>query len=119
MNVSELRKYVTHFSEELKFKTGHRDEVLVGGQIKNIVPPILEEFPMYLIIVDDMVGTLHIYASEKLYKAYSEHLQIGKHVFVKGFVNVVSHYKYDHLEKDYTVIAYDLANINCNEECQV
>ena len=58
MNIAEIKKHVTCFSEELPEKVKERDEVVVGGKIIGIVPPLGEAFPQYVLMLDDFVLVL-------------------------------------------------------------
>lgn len=108
LNVTELKKYVTHFSEQLKLEAKYKEDVIVGGKITSITPPMTEEYPLHSMIVDDHVGLLHIYIPPDMFTAYHDSFVQGEYVFVKGIVNVISRQVKGDIQRDYSVIAYDI-----------
>lgn len=115
MKVENMKEYVTHFSEQLRNETQHKQEVVVGGKIISITPPVLDEYPTYLISLDDHVGTIQVYVPHNMMTSYSNDFEIGKYVFIKGFVSVISRYIGESLKRDISVIAYDVNDITKQE----
>jgi hypothetical protein len=111
MNITDIRQHVTHFSEELRHKAKHEEEVVVGGEITNIIPPVSEDFPLYTVMVDDKVGTVHIMVSDTMISAYSDKFQTGSYIFLEGFANVISHIEYRQQRKDVIIFAYNVKDI--------
>lgn len=111
MNISELRECITHFSEEIKQKSKHQDEVVVGGKITNIIPPFLDEIPMYLLQIDDYVGTLYVYLSSNLFEMYQRDLKVDHFICFKGFVNIVSQKIKDEVKKSCSIMAFDVLTL--------
>jgi DNA polymerase III alpha subunit len=108
MKIADIQKHITYFSEELRQKCKHEEEVTVGGIIQSIVPPINDETDsMYIVVVDDLVGALHVMVPVTMMEHYKGKFQIGEFIVVNGFVNVVSR---SH-KKDISVFAYDLKDI--------
>lgn len=107
MNVQDIRTHVTYFSEELKLKAVQEEDVVVGGVIQTIVPPVNSEYPMYILALDDKVGISYVAVPENMMTHYGEELQAGNLVFLEGFVNVVKHND----QKDVTIFAYSMKDI--------
>lgn len=106
-----LQMNVTHFSEQLRTETKHEQEVVIGGRITNIVLPLDEQYPMYIVMLDDLIGTTHVYVPNTMMEAYLDHFQIGKTVFVEGFVNVMTRHIKKEKKKDVTIFAYSMKDI--------
>lgn len=116
MELTDIKQHVTHFSEQLRLETKHREEVTVGGKILSIIPPITDDLhSMYVLVLDDKVGTHSVYISETLYQAFPEQFKKDNHVFLEGFVNVVNrHIKSAH-KKEVSVFAYAMKDITREE----
>lgn len=111
MKIEDIQKHVTYFSEQLRFQAKHEEEIVVGGTITSIVPPIDEAYPMYILILDDLIGTTHVFAPNTLMDAYPNELKIGNVVFLEGFVNVVSRQINKEKKKDISIFAYGMKDI--------
>ena len=107
MNIATIKQHVTHFSEELRHKARHEENVVIGGAIQNIVPPIDEAFPMYIVTLDDLVGISYVVVPSTMIDAYMEDFQIGNFIFIEGFVNIVTRPN----KKDISVFAYSMKDI--------
>ena len=112
MNVAELKEHVTYFSEELKTKGFHREEVVVGGVIRAVVPAVSDDgSDAYIVTVDDHVGLLYVFVSDAMMSAYKDRITIGSSVLFEGLVNVLSRQG----KRDVSVFAYGLKDINKEE----
>jgi|GEM_PF-3645094 len=112
--LSKFKKHVTHFSEQLKYQVVQEQEVIVGGTILNIVPPVDEEFPMYIVILDDLVGQTHVFVTEEIMNTFMDQFQIGQDVFIEGFVNIISRRIQGKEKRDVSVFAYDVKDFRKN-----
>lgn len=106
MELSEIRKHVTHYSLELKLKAVQEEEVVVGGRVTTIVPPVDDEYPMHIVMLDDLVGITHVLVPDNLMDEYKDSFSYGNYVFVEGFVNFVSHQQKKEMKKDVSVFAF-------------
>ncbi len=116
MELAEIQKHVTHFSEEIRTNATHGKEVIVGGKIESIIPPLSREDIMYVVMLDDQVGVSHIYVPNLLFHAFPEHFKIGNYIFVEGFVKVMSRSIKKEKKKDVCIYAYSLKDITNNLE---
>lgn len=107
-DLNHIKEHVTHFSIELGTKAVQEQEVTVGGRITHLIPPVSDEHPMYIAMMDDVLGTVHVFAPETLVSAYSEQFQPGNMVFVEGYVNFVTHTEKRKVKKDASVFAFGL-----------
>lgn len=115
MNITDIQKHVTYFSEQLR-SAEHTEEVVIGGKINDILPPVNEEYPMYVVILDDFIGSSHVYVPDTMFQAFSDDFQVGNMVFLEGFVNVVSSYVSGKIVKETSVIAYGMKDITKEKE---
>jgi len=112
MNVAELKEHVTYFSEELRVKGLHREEVVVGGTIRAIIPAVSDEGKdAYIVTVDDHVGLLFVFVSDEMMFAYQDRITIGNSVLFEGLVNVLSRKD----RRDVSIFAYGLKDIHREE----
>ncbi len=116
MELHDIQKHITHFSEEIRLKAIHGEEVVVGGKIESIVPPLSDEHPMYVVILDDQVGTSHVFIPSEMYDAFSSRFQVGQYVFIEGFVKVMSRSIRKETTKDVSIYGYGLKDITNNME---
>lgn len=116
--IQEIRKVATHFSEEIKKKTHHLDEVRIAGVIKKIIPPVFEKenhlSSSYMLELDDGVGSIYVYVSQAA-KGYYDFIQEGAFVSFKGYVNVIYRKINDEIVKDYSVVAYESEKMQVGE----
>jgi hypothetical protein len=103
--VSQLRPYVTHFSEELKLKARARDQVTVAGRIDS-VSRIDDDYTV--MVLDDFVGQTRIIMSNIMYNHFKSIIDIGNFVSVEGYVNVVTRKVAGQMESEYSIIGYDM-----------
>jgi hypothetical protein len=115
MKATEIAKHVTHFSEQLKFAS-QEEEVVVGGKLTNMISPVDDHYPMYVAVLDDAIGTLHVYVSDTMISAYPEQFEVGNYIFLEGFVNIMSHRVKDKTEKEVSVFAYAMKDITILQE---
>lgn len=113
MHILDIKKHITHFSEELKYHAVHEENVTVGGKIIGYVPPVSEDHPMYIFLLDDHVGTVYVHVPEQMVLECSE-ISEGNYVFFEGFTNVISRYIEGELKKEVSVFAYNLKDISTN-----
>jgi hypothetical protein len=115
--IAEMKQHVTYFSEQLKREAVHEQDVVVGGKITSIVPltDFDERYPMYIVILDDLVGQVHVFVPDEMMQVYADEFQIGNYVFVEGFVNVITRRIHKELKRDISIFAYNLKEISINE----
>lgn len=111
MKIADLKSHVTYFSEELQHKAKHEEDLVVGGKITSILSPVSEEYPMYVLTLDDLVGTSHVMVPDAMYDAYLEEFKIGNTVFMEGFANVITRTVKKEIKKDVTIFAYSMKDI--------
>lgn len=111
MKIVDIQKHITHFSEQLSQGVIHEQDVSVGGKVTAIVPPFDESYPMYILFLDDKVGTTHVFVPETMIDSFPEQIQIGNYVFVEGFANVVTRKDGKKIEKEVSVFAYAMKDI--------
>ena len=116
--VTEIKQHVTHFSEQLRREAIHEQDVVVGGKITSIIPPLDDTFPMYIVILDDLVGQLHVFIPDEMMQVYMDQFQIGNHVFVEGFVNVITRRINKELKRDISIFAYGMKEISANGDIE-
>lgn len=111
----QIKKHATHFSEQIRNECKHLDEVTVAGQIKTVIPPILDDLRQlsshYVLEIDDKVGTIYVYVSP-LMKNHFEFLELGNYVALSGYVNIVLREVHNETQKDYSVVAYDAKQLD-------
>lgn len=112
MKLNEIRRNVTHLSEELQHRAVQEEEVVVGGLIVDVVPPINDDFPMYIFTVDDTIGTIHVHVPKIMYHAYESSLSKGKYAFFEGFVNIVTSQSRKEVKKNISIYSYALKDIS-------
>jgi hypothetical protein len=110
MKPSEIKKHVTHFSLELP-QANQEEDVVVGGELKAIIPPADEQNPMFILILDDHLGPIHVFVSDRMFTAHSNHLRIGSDVFIEGYVNFVSRKHGKQPDKEVFVYGYGIKQI--------
>jgi hypothetical protein len=111
MNISDIQQHVTYFSEELRHKAKHEEEVVVGGKITSIIPPVNDEYPMYIVMADDLIGTVHIMVPDTMMDAHLDNFQIGNFIFVEGFVNIITRTDKKETKKDISIFAFSMKDI--------
>lgn len=82
--VSKLSPWVTTFSEGIRYKCQHKDELLVGGKIVRIfdLAKILsDEEAMVYITLDDDVGQMALVMPSKIYQECN-----SKYSFCEGMI---------------------------------
>lgn len=112
--VRSVKKHTTHFSEELRLKAEHLQEVKVAGTIKQIIPPVYSEDPTnlassYVLNLDDAVGNTYVYVSPLMMNHFESLLQIGNMVLINGFANVISREIGGKYTKEVSVAAFEVA----------
>jgi DNA polymerase III alpha subunit len=111
MMIDQLKKHVTHFSEELSLKAKAKDDVIVGGRIIS-VEKISEQFfdeTYYKVTLDDYVGTTKVIISSEMYQHYFEDIAFVDTTFlIKGIVNVVSRKVATGIESQFSVVGYEI-----------
>jgi hypothetical protein len=115
LNIEEIRQHVTHFSEELKFNVIQEQEIIVGGRVLSVVPPIDDKYPMYIVMLDDNVGVNHVYVLDTMFNAYKDFFVEGSYIFVEGLANVVSRSRNREIKKEVSVFAYAMKDITREE----
>lgn len=110
MNVTEIKKHVTHFSEQLR-DLEQEAMVTVGGTITHIVAPVDEEYPLYVVILDDKVGTIHTVVPDSMMDAYPEQFKVGQTIFIEGFVNIITRQIRKEKKKDVSIFAFSMKDI--------
>ena len=91
--VSKLKPWVTTFSEAIRHKYSHGDEICVGGEILRIFDTInFTDRPDFVSIIqvdiDDHVGPITLLVPTEIYSKYKEkyHLKIGDIIVAEGKV---------------------------------
>lgn len=107
MQLDDIKKQVTHFSLQLS-SASQEEEVVVGGEIKSLIPSPQADDPMHILLLDDQVGQSHVFISDRMLKAYLPHFEVGNTIFVQGFVSFVSR-KHGVADKEPFVYGYALA----------
>lgn len=116
MDINNIKQHVTHFSLELPEKTVQEQEVVVGGQITAIIPPVDAERPFFIVLLDDKVGALHVYVSETMMVHFAERITVGQYAFFEGAVSILRHLKFNKVETEAVVYAYGMKDITILEE---
>jgi DNA polymerase III alpha subunit len=111
MEISEIKKHVTHFSLELKHNAAQEEEVVVGGRVTSVIPPVNEEYPMYIVMLDDTIGVTHVFVPDSMMTEFHSHFQKDNYVFVEGFVNFITRQGKKEVMKDVSVFAFALKDI--------
>ncbi|MED3627955.1 hypothetical protein P4478_12920 [Bacillus subtilis] len=116
MELDEIKQYVTHLSEELRLNAAHEQHVIVGGKIVNIIPPFIKENSIFIVSIDDGIGTMNVLISDDFMSQFKEEVVLGEYVFFEGFANVVSRSIKNEVKKDVSVFAYSLKDITKDEK---
>lgn len=111
MNIKTLKEHVTYFSEEFQYKAKHEEDVVVGGRILDIISPVDKDYPMFICLLDDKVGTSHVFVPENMMAAHKEELQIGQDVLLEGFVSIITREVKKEILKDISIFAYGMKDI--------
>lgn len=111
MEISEIKKHVTHFSLELASKAKFAEQVVTGGRIISIIPPVDEQHRMSILLLDDQVGTSHVFVSDRLMQHHSDAIQVGKYVFFEGVVSLIYRSEGKATKTEAAVYAYGLKEI--------
>lgn len=89
--IKELKPWVTTFSEVIKLKYSHGNEICVGGEIKNIFN--LTQFfknldTMVQINIDDKIGEMALLFPKEIYDEFNKQYKLkkGNIILAKGKV---------------------------------
>jgi hypothetical protein len=109
--VKDIGSYVTHYSEEVKQRAKHLDQVRIAGKITQIRFPLMESKDDYLLScyvfeVDDDVGSLMVYVSPMMFNHYREILHKDNVVMFEGYVNVVTRELKGTIQRECSIVAY-------------
>lgn len=121
ITVKELKSHVTHFTEEIRQSANHMQEVKVGGEVKEIIPPLIlleEENPLstfYIIKIDDLVGSMYVYVSQFVMNHYEEILKVGNTIVFDGFTKVLTRKTLNNFQREVSVVAYDVKELPSGE----
>lgn len=118
MKINDIKNHVTHFSLELKSKAVQEQEVIVGGKITSIVPPIDESYPFYIVMIDDVIGISYVHVPPDLMDESLDEFKIGNFVFVEGYVTLISRVdkKTQEIVKDASVVVYGMKHVSKDGE---
>lgn len=111
MELNEIKKHVTHFSLELKQKAVQEEEVIIGGKVTNVIPPVSDEYPMYIVMLDDHIGVNHVFVPDEMMTEFFSYFQKDNYVFVEGFVNFITRQEKKETKKDVSVFAFAVKDI--------
>lgn len=130
-----LKDKVTHFSSQLKTNPKNELEVIVGGKIKEIYPPlnlVIDAFTTestnekietidfseyYTVIIDDGLGELLIYVSKDLYKHYESSIQKENICIFKSFTHTLTRSIQGVFAVELSLYAYDIETTEKEEVC--
>jgi hypothetical protein len=109
--VKDIGSFVTHYSEEVKQRAKHLDQVRIAGRITQIRSPLMESKDDYLLScyvfeVDDDVGSLMVYVSPMMFHHYREILHKDNVIMFEGYVNVITRELKGVIQKEYSIVAY-------------
>ncbi|MBU5262051.1 hypothetical protein [Bacillus atrophaeus] len=116
MELDEIKKHITHLSEEIRLNAVHEQHVIVGGKIVDIIPPFTKENSIYILTIDDVIGTMNVLVSDTFMTEFNDRIELDKYVFFEGFANVVSRFIKKEIKKDVSVFAYSLKDITKDEK---
>ena len=132
-----LKDKVTHFSSQLKLEPQNLLDVTVGGQIKEIYPPLdlyIEPFiaestgeeiegvdfgKYHTILVDDGLGELAIYISKELYEHHKDIIEKDNVCIFKGLTNTLTRKVQGEHVVELRIYAYDIQATTAREEVTV
>lgn len=103
MDISRLKGYITHFSEEIRLNAKHGDQVKVAGMITDVFR-ISENY--YSIVIDDHLGTLKLICTKNFFDHFKSILKHGNYVVFEGYVNILTRFKGGDTERQYSVAVY-------------
>jgi hypothetical protein len=124
MLITRLKPYIDTVSEQLKGKK-FGDEVVVGGQIKYVIPPVIpytnessQTSSTYgIIALDDSVGTITVLTTHRIHETYGDILRDDEVILVKGQVMILRKiHGITDLGKEYKVIARNIVSLTSVEE---
>ncbi len=87
--VTDIKKIVTHFSEQIK-QTEHKQEVTVAGRIVSVTEyheDYFSEDQWVAMNIDDFVGIVNLFVLKSEYDQMKNDLKIGNFVKSTGYVN--------------------------------
>ncbi|MCD7911031.1 hypothetical protein KC480_05765 [Bacillus velezensis] len=116
MELAEIKRQITHLSEELRLNAIHEQHVIVGGKIVDIIPPFTKENSIYILRIDDVIGTINVLVSEVFMNEFKNQITLDEVLFFEGYANVVSRVIKQKVKKDVSVFAYSLKEISEGEK---
>lgn len=114
MNITQLKQHVTHFSASLRLDCSHGQEVVVGGRVTHILPPLSESYPKVMVQIEDYLGQLCIFVPEALLDSQEKAVHVGDFFIFEGYVNVIHRIIQNEPIKDITIFAFDMKDITSN-----
>lgn len=111
MEITDIKKHVTHLSEEIRHITTHMEEIVVGGKVTQVTPSLSDKTPTYILVLDDIVGVVRLFVGASFMRAFSDKLQIGEYVFIEAYSNIITRNDNRGKKKDVTVYGYNMKDI--------
>lgn len=109
--VKDISSFITHYSEEIRQRAKHLEQVRIAGRITKVRPPLMESnddyfISCYVFEVDDDIGSLMVYVSPMMFNHYREILHKNNVVMFEGYVNVITRELKGVIQKEYSIVAY-------------